>query len=253
MLEFLRNNRIGVKYTLITLALLIVLAVLASQDVLGGLEDDVNKGLEQLADYGLIGMFLIGLFSNMTLVIIVPYVLPMLTLVPYADSLTEVILLGAATGLGGGIGETASYAVAHAIVARVDDLSKSALFQWTKQAIDKRPHVIPFLVWLVSAVPLPDISVIVPLAMINYPWRKMVLPMITGKIVQNVSVALLFRYATSLASGLVSRDVNVDLSAGIMLLFIIVVAYQVEKARSQGDTNRPKTAPLQGLPQEKEL
>ena len=43
--------------------------------------------MDRLASYGKIGMFVIGLVSNTTLVIIVPYNLPMFTLVIYADTL----------------------------------------------------------------------------------------------------------------------------------------------------------------------
>ena len=52
--------------------------------------------------------------------------------------------------------------------------------------------------------------IIVPLAMIQYPWQKMIVPMITGKIFQNVVMALVYRFASDYASGLVSDDINFD-------------------------------------------
>lgn len=238
LLVKLRRYRIGIKYTLITLALLAVLGWLASHDVFDPIEGQVNRWMDTLSDYGLPGMFVIGLFSNMTLVIQVPYNLPMIPLVAYSESILEVIALGVATGIGAGLGEVASYAVAHSIVARVEDLENSALFRWTHASIEHRPHAIPFLLWLVSAVPIPDLAVIVPLAMIKYSWRKIIIPMVTGKIFMNVGVALIFKYATDQAEGLVSRDINFDLTAIIVVLFVMVVLYQVEASRAQ-----LKTAP----------
>ncbi|NLX09899.1 MAG: hypothetical protein GXY36_09610 [Chloroflexi bacterium] len=231
MLNWLRRNRIGIKWTILTALVLGVLGFLASQDVFDGLEGRVTSFMDTLAEYGIAGMFVIGLVSNSTLVIQVPYNLPMFSLVIYADSLLEVATLGAATGLGGGIGETLSYAVAHTLVRQVDDLESSALFRWTKRTIESHPRLIPIFVWMVSAVPLPDFFVIMPLAMINYSWRKIVIPMIAGKIFQNVAVAFLFRLATTRASSLVPRDISFDLTAIIAVTFMMIIGYQIDRAR----------------------
>jgi membrane protein YqaA with SNARE-associated domain len=237
LLARIRARRIEIKYALITLAVLAALGWLASHDVFAGVEGRVTATMDRLADWGLLGMFLIGLFSNMTLVIIVPYNLPMFTLVIYADSVWHALALGAATGLGGGIGEVTSYAVAHTLVKQVHDLEKSGLFRWTKRTIERRPGLIPYFVWLASATPIPDASIIVPLAMIRYPWQKMIVPMVTGKIVQNAAVALIFRLAANNASDLVSRDMNFDLTAILVVLFVIIIAYQIERARAVTKNN----------------
>jgi membrane protein YqaA with SNARE-associated domain len=243
LLATLQKNRIGIKYTVITILLLIGMLSLAAIHVFAGAEHGVNTFMDKVADWGLVGMFGIALASNMTLVIQVPYNLPMFTLAIYAHSVPELLALGIATGVGGGIGEVTSYAVARTIVAHVDDLSKSSLFRMTKEAIEKRPRQIPFFVWFVSAVPIPDFTVIVPLAMIKYPWTKMIVPMITGKVAQNVALTLLFHYATSSASHFVSKDISFDLTASILVVFIMIIAYQVEKARAAN--NQPSVQPAQ--------
>ncbi|WP_119068442.1 hypothetical protein [Aggregatilinea lenta] len=233
--KLLHRRRIEIKYILITLAVLVVLGWLSARNVFDPIEGKVNDGMDFLSEYGLVGMFVIGLLSNTTLVIIVPYTLPMLPLVVYMDSPLDVIALGVATGIGSGLGEALSYAIAHTIVSHVDDLEKSSLFRWTHESISKRPRVIPLLLWFVSAVPIPDLAVIVPLAMVKYPWQKIVLPMVTGKIVQNAAVALAFKYAADRAEGLVSRDINFDITAIIAVMFVMVVAYQIEASRAQGE------------------
>lgn len=232
LLTVLRRYWIEIKYTIILLVLVGGLFWLVSYDVFDGVERRVNTAMDRLAEYGAVGMFLIALPSNMSLVFVVPYNLPMFSLLLYVESVWEVVWLGTTTGVGAGIGELLSYAVAHAIVARVEDIEDSALFRWTRRTIDRRPGLIPLLVWLASATPVPDLALIVPVALVKYPWRKMIIPMISGKIVQNVVVAFIFYYAADSASHLVSRDINFDLAALIVLLFVLVIAYQIEKAHA---------------------
>ncbi len=68
--------------------------------------------------------------------------------------------------------------------------------------------------------------------MINYPWKKMILPMLTGKVLQNVVVALLFRYAADSASHLVARNINFDMTAVLLVIFVMIVFYQIARARA---------------------
>lgn len=233
MLNRLRSNRIAVKYLILSVLVLGGMGMLNYFDVFEGFSDTVMRFMDRLASYGKIGMFVVGLVSNTTLVIIVPYNLPMFTLVIYADTLWEVAAIGAATGLGGGLGEVISYAVAHTLASHVDSLSESALFRWTKRTIERRPRLIPLFVWLASATPVPDMAIIVPLSLIRYPWKKMILPMITGKILQNVVVALLFRFAADAVADRLSDNINFDLTAIFLVLFILLIAYQIENARAQ--------------------
>jgi membrane protein YqaA with SNARE-associated domain len=239
----LRTYRIEIKYTLLTLLILGVAALLNAFGAFKGMDTQVNRWMNRLVDYGYIGLFIIALFSNMTLIFMVPYALPLLTLSVYASSILKVIGLGVAAGLGAGIGEVVSYAVAHALVTQVDDLEQSALFRWTKRTIDAHPRTIPVLVWLASGTPAPDMVIIVPLAMIRYPWQKMVLPMISGKIFQNVVMALVYRFAADYAQKLVSNNIHFDMTASLTIIFVMLIAYQIEKARAE---RRTHTTPVQG-------
>lgn len=239
LLRRLLANRIAVKYLVISVVVLGGMALLNQLDVFDGVSGAVMRLMDRLASYGKVGMFILALLSNMTLVIIVPYNLPMFTLVIYADTLWEVAAIGAATGLGGGIGETASYAVAHSLASHIDHLSESALFRWMKRSIERRPRLIPLFVWLASATPIPDMTIIVPLSLIRYPWTKMIIPMITGKIVQNVVVALIFRSAADAAADLLSSNINFDLTAIFVALFILLIAYQIESARASQKRGEP--------------
>jgi membrane protein YqaA with SNARE-associated domain len=231
LLSTLYRKRIEIKYVLITLVLVGSLLLLEANHVFAGLEQRVNAAMSDLAEYGALGTFLIALSSNTTLVIQVPYNLPMFTVLLYADTFWKVVLIGAATGLGGGIGEVWSYAVARFIITRVDDMENSALFRWTRHHIERHPAWIPYLILLASGVPVPDLLIIVPVAMVNYPWRKVIVPMLIGKIFQNVVVAFIFRYAADQVSIMTSGNLNIDVTAILVVLFGIIIAYQIEDAR----------------------
>lgn len=231
LLTVVRGRRIEIKYALVTIALIGGLFLLASGNVLGGLEYHLNTLMADLAGYGAVGMFFIALPSNTTLVIQVPYNLPMFTLLLYASSVWDVVWIGVATGLGAGIGEVLSYAVARAIIASIHDIEDSTLFQWTKKQIGHRPGLIPFLVWLASAIPVPDLVMIIPVAMVNYPWRKMIVPMISGKIIHNVIIAFLFCYVADSVSALVSTNIDLDMTAVLVAMFVLIICYQIEKSR----------------------
>ncbi len=233
MTAWLRRYRLELKYTALTALVLGGLALLMRLNWLDGLEGWVNATMDRLVTYGYPGLFVIGILANITLVFMIPYAIPLMTLSMYADSILEVIALGTAAGIGAGIGEITSYAVAHTLVRHVEDLEHSALFRWTKRTISRHPVVIPLFVWLASATPAPDAVIIVPLAMIQYPWRKMIVPMVTGKIFQNVVMALLYRFATEQVAHLLSSDVNFDLTATLVVVFVLLIAYQVEKARAE--------------------
>ncbi len=248
MVALLRRFRIEIKYTIITLLILGGMAGLGSVGAFSGIQTQVNSFMEKLTNYGYIGLFFIGLVSNMTLVFLIPYALPLFTLSIYADTILQVVALGTSAGTGAGLGELTSYAVAHTIVANVDDLEKSALFRWTRRTIERRPAVIPLFVWLASATPAPDLMIIVPLAMIQYPWQKMIVPMITGKVFQNVVMALVYRYAANFAESLVSRDINFDMTASITIIFVMFILYQIEKTnvlQNRRSKNKPDSCASQ--------
>jgi len=233
MRPFLSRHRIELKYALLTLLLLTAMAWVASYGLLDGVERDVNRIMDRLTDYGYLGLFLIALVSNVTLVFIIPYALPLLTLATYAESAWKVVLLGTSAGLGAGIGELASYTVAHTVVRSVKDLDESPLVRWGQRMVEEHPRLIPVLVFLTSGTPAPDMIILVPLAMIRYPWRKLVIPMLTGKVFQNVVMALIYHWGAALVERLLARDVNFDATASITAIFVMFILYQVEKSRAE--------------------
>lgn len=190
--------------------------------------------MDRMAALGIAGVFVVALISNGSLLIQVPYTLPMLSVALYSDNLVELVGLGVATGIGAGLGEIISYAIAYNIAAQIRQLSESSLFRWVNRTIEDNPQAIPLMVFIGAVFPIPDDLVIMPLAMTNYSVRKIMLPMFVGKIIHNVSVAFIFHYATNQAESYMKTDVSVDLSIWILVAFVVIIAYQIEKARQVG-------------------
>ncbi len=233
MRDLAAKYRIELKYLLLTLLVLTAMAWIASYGLLDGVERDVNRTMDRLTDYGYPGLFLIALASNVTLVFVIPYALPLLTLATYAETIGKVVALGTSAGLGAGIGELTSYTVAHTLVRSVEDLEESPLVQWGQRVVREHPRLIPVLVWLASGTPVPDMIILVPLAMIRYPWRKLLIPMVTGKVFQNVVMALVYHWGAELVERMLARDANFDATASISVIFVMFILYQVEKSRAQ--------------------
>ncbi|MCI0711728.1 MAG: hypothetical protein L0154_16345 [Chloroflexi bacterium] len=227
----LGRYRLEIKYGLITTTLLVGLLWLANNHVLDGLQGSVTSFMDSMAGLGVFGVFIVALIANGSLLIQVPYTLPMLSVALYSDNLLELLVLGTATGVGAGLGEIVSYAIAYNIAAQIHELSKSALFRWIRRTIHEHPHTIPVMVFVAALIPIPDDLVIMPLAMISYPVRKLMLPMFSGKVIHNVAVSFVFHYATDTVQGQVSGDVDVDLSLGILIVFVMIMLYQIEKVR----------------------
>jgi membrane protein DedA with SNARE-associated domain len=80
--------------------------------------------------------------------------------------------------------------------------------------------------------PLPDDSVIIPLAMTRYGLRRFAPPLFAGKIAHNVMVALLFYQFTAWSAASTPTHVRADLVLGLVLGFVLVILYQAEKSRA---------------------
>ncbi len=244
LLAIFRKYRIELKYLAITALLLILLWYLGRSDALRGLQDATEDMLNWVANEeglisGAIGLFLIGLISNTSLLVQVPYTVPLIQIALVTDSLLKLVLLSIAIGIGAGLGEINSYIIARAASSPISKPEDSSFFRWTNRTVNNHPRSIPLIVFFGAATPLPDDVIIWPLAIVKYPVRKVLLPMFVGKIIHNFAFAIVAFWGI----GLTDTDnatVRVDLSIGILIVFILVIMYQIEKARFNRRNNQKK-------------
>ena len=102
------------------------------------------------------------------------------------------MLLGVASGLGAGIGAIAGYKVADALVGRSPTPPDGRVFRWIARNVDLRPRLTTFVIFGIAASPLPDTTVVMPLALVRYGMRRAALPLFLGKFAHNVLLVLIF-------------------------------------------------------------
>ena len=193
----------------------------------------VNSAVEQLLDlaarFGAPGMFVAGLVGNASVLIQVPYTLPLLSVAIDGASLPHLLVLGLACGVGAGLGEIISYRIADAILARTPGLPNSRVYQWIERNTETHPVLTRLAIFVWAVTPLPDDTVIVPLAMVNYGVRRIALPLFLGKVVHNLVIAYAFFEFSG--PGPAAAHVKTDLALVVIVAFVLVVLYQVERAR----------------------
>src|SRR4051795_11784853 len=109
-----RDRRISLelKYAAIAVGVLGLLVVVHWVDALSGVNNTLSSSVNTAASFGAIGLFLIALVSNASVIIQIPYTLPLLSAALGGADLRHMMLLGVASGLGAGIGAIMGYHVA---------------------------------------------------------------------------------------------------------------------------------------------
>lgn len=234
----LTRYRIEIKYMLLIVFFLGSLVALDRLDAFEGLDGVVNDFMDWMTKLGFIGMFIVAVIGNSSLLIQVPYTVPLLSAALNGASLPTMLFLGLGAGIGAGFGEVISYGIADRILAQNPDLSKSRLYRWVNRQVLEHPRMIPVIVFIWGATVIPDDTVIIPLAMVKYGIRRIAPPLFISKIIHNFIVSFLFYEATGFWARRISSEVKTDLALGILMVFILVIFYQIEKTKAVADSLR---------------
>ena len=237
-----RRVSIELKYAIITILVMVVFIVLHAADAFSGVNDTVKSGVDWLAGLGSIGVFFLALIANASIIIQIPYTLPLLSAALGGAGFVSMMLLGVASGLGAGIGALAGYKVADTVVGHSAAPPDGRVFRWLARNIDRRPRLTKFWIFMIAASPLPDTTVVMPLALVRYGMRRAALPLFLGKFAHNVLIALLFYGFASWSVDHVSEEASTDLALAVAVVFILLVAYSAEKTRA-GASGRRRVTP----------
>jgi hypothetical protein len=228
-----RRLSLELKYAAIAVAIVLLFVVLHAAGAFRGVNDTVNDGVNRLAGLGIIGIFLIALVANLSILVQIPYTLPLLSAALGGASLQNLMGLGLASGLGASIGAVASYKVADALVTKTPRMPDGRVFQWVAQNVDDRPRATACVIFLIGLSPLPDGAVVVPLAVVRYGMRRLAVPLFLGKLCHNLLLALVFYAFASWSAQHVSQKSSTELALLVAVLFMVLVGYHAEKARAQ--------------------
>ena len=242
-----RERRLSVelKYAIISIVVIAVFVVLHASDAFRGVNETVNEGVDTLASFGSIGVFVIALVANASIIIQIPYTLPLLSAALGGAGFTSMLVLGAASGLGAGIGAILAYKVADTVVVKSNAQPEGRVFRWITRNTDARPRLTSFVIFLIALSPLPDGTIVMPLAMVRYGLRRLAVPLFLGKLCHNVLLAVLFSLFASWAENNVSKEASTSVALAVAVIFMLLVAYNAEKARA-ASRRRAAAAPAEG-------
>ena len=122
--------------------------------------------------------------------------------------------------------------MADAIVGKNAAVPDGRVFRWIARNVDRRPRLTTFAIFGIAASPLPDGTVVMPLALVRYGMRRAALPLFLGKFVHNVLLALLFYGFASWSADHVSEQASTDLALAVAVVFMLLVLYSAEKNRA---------------------
>jgi hypothetical protein len=239
-----RRLSLELKYAGIAVTIVLLFVVLHAAGAFDDVNDTVTEGVDRIAAFGLIGIFVIALVANLSILVQIPYTLPLLSAALGGASLQSMLGLGVASGLGAGIGAVASYKVADAFVTKSPRLPDGRLFRWIARNVDDRPRATACAIFLVGLSPLPDGAVVVPLAVVHYGMRRLAVPLFLGKFAHNVLLALLFYGFASWSANHVSQKASTELALLVAALFMVLVGYHAEKARASMRDPGPGPEPV---------
>ncbi|MBN2154314.1 MAG: VTT domain-containing protein, partial [Candidatus Lokiarchaeota archaeon] len=145
---------------------------------------------------GLWAAFLLSMFGNTSVLIVIPYSYIVFQLAIIAQGVQPIwypLVLGVISGLGAGVGEVTSYIVGR-LFRRSEKLVSGDLgqkFERMRKTFEQHPKSIPFFIFLFAATPLPDDVILVPFGVMKYSYWKTILPCMAGKMVLCILLAYL--------------------------------------------------------------
>ena len=135
-------------------------------------------------------------------------------------------LIGILGGLGATIGEVTGYALGYAGNRFIDEDQTNGFLQ----IVEKYPRATPLVLWFLAATPIPDDVVIIPLGIARYPFWKVFIPQLIGKIMFLTGVAWAGRLSLEWIENLIIGNPTSPISKSIevfVLLLVIVMIYLI--------------------------
>lgn len=166
--------------------------------------------------YGYLGAFIVCIIGNVSIILPLPF-----ALVVYAfGSVLNPLLLGIVAGVGSTIGEMSSYIVGRG-GRRVIEGRYGGRLDVVRKLVEKHGMLVVFLVALL---PIPDDLLLIPLGMMKYSVKKLLVAMLLGKTGMCLFLAYAGAYSLSYFRDLYAAGGEIGVIATIVLLAVIVIA-----------------------------
>jgi membrane protein YqaA with SNARE-associated domain len=172
-----------------------------------------------VANYGYVGAFLISLFGNFTIFFPVPFAI---TIYAFGATLNPIIL-GVVCGIGSTLGEFSAYLVGMGGRKVLEERYGDRL-EMAKRLIQKHGMAVVFIFALL---PLPDDLLLIPLGMLRYDIRKVMIAAFFGKVGMCLTSAFAGRFSFVFVKEIFESGGILGGVLSVAILAIIVVAMLV--------------------------
>jgi len=136
-----------------------------------------------------LGVFLISIFGNFTVIFPVPYILVLLVIASRPDfTFMDGLVMGLVAGLGAAIGETSAWLLGRSQTEALEDSATGRRILKVKDQIERGYGGL--LVFFYAATPLPDDVLLIALGATRYPLWKAIIACFLGKVILCLAVAL---------------------------------------------------------------
>lgn len=182
-----------------------------------------NLFMELIAQYGYIGIFLISLISNGTIIFPVPYLIVLYGL--GTSNLFNPLLVGIVSGFGATLGELTLYLLA--------SLGRYVLPKEYRMKAEKMKLLIdkygPIIIFIFAATPLPDDIIYPSLGFMRYNVIKVFLSCFLGKALLALLAYLAGYYsATFIESFLAGESIIVNIISILLGIIIAIIILKVD-------------------------
>lgn len=182
--------------------------------------------------YGYLGAFAVCVLGNVTIFLPIPF-----AFVIYAFGATlDPLLLGLIGGLGCTVGESSAYLLGRGGRKIVEGKYGERL-NAVEKLIDRYGAVVVFLTALL---PVPDDIILIPLGMLKYDFKKVLVAMFLGKTLMCLILSYAGRFSYSMVITVFESSGFIGVVVSLALLVIIIYAMlKVDWTRLVEDVTKP--------------
>lgn len=219
-------------FLLISYGLLVTFGAAALID--RGIAESISGFANVIRDWGESGpsrynaylvSFLISIFGNTTIFIPFPYTAFVFIMTSQLG--LDPLLLGLISGLGAAIGELSSYALGAGGGRYLESHGYSKRFSSLHTFLLEHRRLVPLVIYLFAASPLPDDIIMVPLGIIRYGLMRTLVPCFLGKTTLLIIIGYFGSFLSGLGESLLEDPVTGILFDLVTIAFIITLVYVI--------------------------
>ena len=200
---------------LIIFGLIIFIFLFLNYDFVKIMVDTVYNYYNSFGELGVyLGIFLISIFGNFTIIFPVPYLIAVMTVILLLP--VNFWIVGIAAGLGASIGELTAWIIGRGVRKLAMDKN---IFTKNIKLLEKLVHkgYAFILIIIFAATPLPDDVLLILLGTIKYPLLLALLATFIGKLIMTFALGLIVEFSTlTPISSLILNFYNINVVDGVI-------------------------------------